>query len=171
MAEMCRAALEMTVCVYDPYLDPQTVVEWGATPVEDLMQLAGQVDVLTIHIPSTPETRHLIDSNVLRVLKPTAILVNAARGAVLDEAALVEALRSGHIHGAGIDVYDPEPPNADNPLFQLDRVVLTPHVASRTMEGRRLMGMTVVEEILSVLNREQPRYLANPEVWADRHLI
>ncbi len=83
----------------------------------------------------------------------------------MDEIALVEVLQAGRIYGAGIDVYDPEPPAPDNPLFQLDRVVLSPHVASRTEEARRLMGMTVVEDILRVLDGEKPKYLANPEVW------
>jgi D-3-phosphoglycerate dehydrogenase len=168
VAEMCRAALDMAVYVYDPYLDPQAVLDWGATPVPDLPELARTVDVLSVHIPSVPETHHLIDSTVLNALKPSAILINAARGAVLDEGALVEALQADQFHGAGIDVYDPEPPDPDNPLFTLDRVVLTPHVASRTEEGRRLMGMTVVEDVLRVLDGQKPCYLANPEIWQDR---
>ena len=165
LAEMCRAALDMPIYVYDPYLAPETVVEWGATPLSDLEELAGTVDVLSLHIPATPETHHLIDRQVLHALKPAAILISAARGAVMDEIALVEVLQAGRIYGAGIDVYDPEPPAPDNPLFQLDRVVLSPHVASRTEEARRLMGMTVVEDILRVLDGEKPKYLANPEVW------
>jgi D-3-phosphoglycerate dehydrogenase len=167
LAEMCRAALDMTVYVYDAYLDPQTVVDFGAIPVPDLLELARTVDVLSVHTPSTSRTYHLIDRTVLRSLKDSAILINAARGAILDESALVEVLQANQIHGAGIDVYDPEPPDPGNPLFALDRVVLTPHVASRTEEGRRLMGMTVVEDVLRVLNGQKPTYLANPEVWRD----
>jgi D-3-phosphoglycerate dehydrogenase len=155
----------MSIYVYDPYLAPETVVEWGATPLSDLEELAGTIDVLSLHIPATPETHHLIDRQVLNALKPTAILISAARGTVMDEVALVEVLQAGRIYGAGIDVYDPEPPAPDNPLFKLDRVVLSPHVASRTEEGRRLMGMTVVEDILRVLDGEKPKYMANPEVW------
>jgi D-3-phosphoglycerate dehydrogenase len=167
-AQMCRAALDMAVLVYDPYLDPQTVTDWGATPVSTLSHLAAQVDVLSLHIPATTETRHLVDKQVFQALKPNAILVNAARGAVVDEAALVQALAAGSFHGAGIDVYDPEPPAPDNPLFQLDRVVLTPHVASKTEEARTLMGLTVVNDILCVLKGQEPQYLANPEVWSHR---
>jgi D-3-phosphoglycerate dehydrogenase len=168
VAEMCRAALDMAVYVYDPYLDPQVVIDWGATPVQDLVDLAGQVDVLSLHIPATDRTHHLVDETVIQALGPRAILINAARGAVLDEAALVQALEAGRIYGAGIDVYDPEPPESDNPLFQLDQVVLTPHVASRTTEGRKLMGMTAAEDILEVLQGNKPKYLANPEVWPNR---
>jgi len=168
LAQMCRVALEMSICVFDPYLDPEPVTEWGAVPFDSLVELARQVDVLSLHIPATSETHHLIDRQVISALKPSAILVNAARGAVLDEAALVEALQAGRLHSAGIDVYDPEPPTADNPLFRIDRVVLTPHIASKTEEARTLMGLTVVEDMVRVLSGQKPHYLANPEVWQSR---
>jgi len=168
LAEMCRDALHMPIYVFDPYLDPETVSAWGATYVENLTELASKVDVLSVHTPLTPETRHLIDRDIIRTMKPGAILINAARGPVVDEAALIEALQDGHLGGAGLDVYDPEPPALDNPLFQLDQVVLTPHVGSFTDEGRRRMGLTVVEDVLRVLRGERPRYMANPEVWAHR---
>jgi D-3-phosphoglycerate dehydrogenase len=171
LAEMCRDALHMSVYAFDPYLDPERVSERGATYLADLIELASKVDILSIHTPLTSETYHLINRDVLRSMKPGAILINAARGAVVDEAALIEALREGHLGGAGLDVYDPEPPAPDNPLFQLDQVVLTPHVASFTDEGRRRMGLTVVEDTLRVLRGEFPQYLANPEVWTDRHSV
>ncbi|MBN1139238.1 MAG: hydroxyacid dehydrogenase [Anaerolineae bacterium] len=164
LAEMCRAALHMSVYVYDPYLDPQQIAAWGATAVGDIVELAGVVDVLSLHVPLTADTHHLIDRRVLWAMKPEAILISIARGAVVDEAALIAALKERRIFGAGIDVYDPEPPAADHPLFQLDNVVLTPHVASFTAEARLLMGMTVVEDMLRVLAGEKPEYLANPEV-------
>jgi D-3-phosphoglycerate dehydrogenase len=171
VAEMCRDALHMPVLVYDPYLDPDDIVEWGATPVDDLLTLARQVDVLTVHTPLTAETRHIIDAEVLAALKPTAILINAARGPVVDEAALEAALAAGQLAGVGLDVFDPEPPLPDNPLFQYDRVVFTPHTGSYTDEGRRRMGRMAVEEILHVLRGERPDYLANPEVWPKRRRL
>jgi D-3-phosphoglycerate dehydrogenase len=171
LAEMCRDALHMSVYVFDPYLDPERVSECGATCLEDLVELASKVDILSIHTPLTPETYHLINRDVLRSMRPGAILINAARGAVVDEAALIEALQEGHLGGAGLDVYDPEPPVPDNPLFQLDQVVLTPHVGSFTDEGRRRMGLTVVEDTLRVLRGELPQYLANPEIWTDRRSV
>ena len=168
LAEMCRAAFDMTVYVFDPFLDPEQVIEWGATPVQDIHDLARRVDFLSIHTPSTPDTHHLIDGKVFEALKPEAIVVNASRGPVVDEAALVAALQQGRIAGAGIDVYDPEPPAPDNPLFALDRVVVTPHIASFTVEGRRLMGMTVAKDVLAVLDGELPEYPANPQIWPGR---
>jgi phosphoglycerate dehydrogenase-like enzyme len=86
----------------------------------------------------------------------------------VDEAALIEALELGHLGGAGLDVYDPEPPAADNPLLQMDQVALTPHLASFTDEGRQRMGLMAVQDVLSVLCGEKPPYLANPEVWERR---
>jgi D-3-phosphoglycerate dehydrogenase len=168
LAEMCRDALQMSVYVFDPYLDPEAVSKWGATYLEDLIELASKVDVLSIHTPLTPETHHLINRDVIRSMKPGGILINAARGAVVDEAALIEALQDGHLGSAGLDVYDPEPPASDNPLFQFDEIVLTPHVGSFTDEGRRRMGLTVVEDTLRVLRGELPQYLADPKVWTRR---
>jgi D-3-phosphoglycerate dehydrogenase len=168
LAEMCRDALHMAVHVYDPYLDPDEVRAWGAVPMDSMLALAGIVDVLSIHTPLTVGTRKLVDQAVLRAMKRGAILVNTSRGPVVDEAALVDVLEDGHLGGAGLDVYDPQPPDPGDRLLQLDEVVLTPHVASFTDEGRRRMGLTVVEDVLRVLQGEAPAYLANPEVWDRR---
>jgi D-3-phosphoglycerate dehydrogenase len=166
LAGMCRDALNMSVYVFDPYLDAEAVSAWGGTYVGDLTELASRVDVLTVHTPLAPTTYHLINRDILRAMKPGAILINASRGAVIDEVALIEVLQDGHLGGAGLDVFDPEPPARNNPLFGFEQVVLTPHVASFTEEGRRRMSFTVVEDILKVLRGECPEYLANPEVWA-----
>ena len=168
LAEMCRAALHMEVRVYDPHLDSETVSAWGAVHVPDLVELAKGVDVLSVHTPLTPATRQLISRKVIRAMKPGAILINTSRGPVVDEQALVEALQDGHLGGAGLDVFDPQPPRPENPLLALDQVVLTPHVASFTHEGRLRMGLTMVEDVLRALRGEQPRYLANPEIWPRR---
>lgn len=171
LASMCRDALHMSVWVYDPYLDPEIVTGWGAVPVSSLLELAGQVDVLSIHTPLTPETRRLVGRDLIRSMRPGSILVNTSRGPVVDEAALIEALEDGHLGGAGLDVYDPQPPSVDCPLLRFEQVVLTPHVASFTHEGRRRMGLTVVEDILRVLGGEEPLYLANPGVWPRRRSV
>lgn len=168
VAEMCRAALNMSVCVYDPWQDAGAIADWGATPYTDLIEMVSQVDIVTIHAPYTPATRHLINRTVLHAMKSGAILVNTSRGPVVDEGALIEALQSGHLMGAGLDVFDPEPPSPDNPLLQMDNVVLTPHIGSFTEEGRRRMALTVAEEVLRVLRGERPLYLVNPEVWERR---
>jgi D-3-phosphoglycerate dehydrogenase len=140
VAEMCRNGLEMSIYAYDPFCDPADVAECGAVYVDDLMELARAVDILSVHVPLTDATHHLINRDVIRATKPGAIFINTSRGPVADEAALIEALQDGHLYGVGLDVYDPEPPPADNPLFELDNVVLTPHIGSFTDEGRRLMG-------------------------------
>ena len=170
LAEMCRDALGMQIHVFDPYLEAEVVVEWGAMYEEDLVEMAKVVDVLSIHVPLNEMTRHLVNGDVIGALGPDGILINAARGPVTDEAALVEALQSGKLAGAGLDVFDPEPPENDNPLFQLDQVVLSPHVASATHEGRRRMGLMAAEDALRALRGERPQDLANPEVWENRRI-
>ena len=166
LAEICREALHMPVYFYDPYVDPETAEACGAGCVQDLVELAGMADILSIHSPLNDKTRHLISREVIQAMKPGAILVNTSRGPVVDETALIEALQSGHLGGAGLDVYDPEPPAPDNPLFQMDQVALTPHLASFTDEGRQRMGLTAAEDVLRILRGEKPLHLANPEVWA-----
>ena len=136
-----------------------------------IVELAGMVDILSIHSPLTDKTRRLVGREAIQAMGPGAILVNASRGPVVDEEALIEALESGRLGGAGLDVYDTEPPAPDNPLFQMDQVALTPHLASFTDEGRQRMGLMAVEEVLRVLRGEKPLNLANPEVWERRRMI
>jgi glyoxylate reductase len=116
----------------------------------DLRELLGQADVVTLHCPLTPQTRHLVDAGALAAMKPSGILVNTARGAVVDEAALVEALRSGVIAGAALDVFEHEPSVPDE-LLELENVVLTPHIASATRETRLAMGRLVLSALRAVL--------------------
>ncbi len=168
-AQMCRAALEMTVHVYDPFVEQREVESWGAVYEPTLIDLAGKVDVVSLHCPLTPETRQIFNQEAIAALPSHALLINASRGPILDEAALAEALRQNKIAGAGLDVFDPEPPADDNPLFQLDNVVLTPHLASFTEEGRRRMGLTVAEDVLRVLRGEPPEFIANPIVLGEDH--
>ena len=117
---------------------------------EPLQPILEDVDVVSLHVPLTPETRHLIDAAALALMKPTAVLVNTSRGAVVDEAALVDALRERRIAGAALDVFEDEPRVHDG-LLELDTVVLTPHIASATRETRVAMGMLCVEALRAVL--------------------
>lgn len=160
--EMCRGAFDMPIWVYDPAIEAADVESWGAVYMSDLLEMAGQVDFISVHCPLISETHHLINAEVLAAMKPDGILVNAARGPIVDEKALYEALREKKIAAAGLDVFDQEPPEADNPLFELDNVVLTPHLASFTHEGRKRMGMTAAEDILRVLRGEPPKYQVKP---------
>jgi glyoxylate reductase len=127
----------------------------GARPTfagrdDDLLDLLAGADVVTLHCPLTPETRHLVDTEALAAMKPTAVLVNTARGLVVDEAALVEALQAGRIAGAALDVFEHEPAVSEE-LLAMENVVLTPHIASATRETRNAMGMLVVSALRAVL--------------------
>jgi D-3-phosphoglycerate dehydrogenase len=138
---------------------------------QDLMDIISHADFITLHVPNTPQTRHMIDAAVLAAMKPTAYLVNCARGPIVDETALIQALQEEIIAGAGVDVYDPEPPEMDNPLFSLPNTVCTPHIASFTEDGMRAMGVGSAEGVLVVLRGERPSGLAqlvNPGVWDRR---
>jgi len=130
----------------------------------DLDALLKEADFVSLHCPLTPETRHLIGERELGLMKPTAVLINTARGPVVDEGALVQALREGRIYGAGLDVFENEP--ALHPgLTELPNVVLAPHIASAGRETRLQMVDLVVSDVLAVLKGQRPRNLVNPEIW------
>ena len=161
-AEMCKGAFNMNVYVYDPVVDRSQVEDFGAVYMPDLMEMVRQIDFLSVHCPLIPQTRHIINKEVLDAMKPDAYLINASRGPTVDEEALITALKENKIAGAGLDVLDQEPPAPDNPLFSLDNVVLTPHVAGFTDEGKRRMGVTAAEDILRVFRGEKPKYPVTP---------
>jgi D-3-phosphoglycerate dehydrogenase len=171
LASLCSTAFEMRVLLYDPYLTPAQAMACGGDLCPTLERVLRESDFVSIHTPLTPETRGVIGATELQWMKPTAFLVNTSRGPVVDEAALTEALREGHIAGAGLDVFEREPPYPDSPLLAMDNVVLSPHMASFTDEGRYRMGVTVVQQVLEVFRGERPRFLANPDVWEQRRII
>jgi D-3-phosphoglycerate dehydrogenase len=158
-------AIGMRVLGYDKYVPPEEVRRRGAEPVESLEALLPEVDVLTCHTPLTPETRHMIDGRALARLRPGAIFINTSRGPVHSEAAVFEALATGRLGAAGLDVFEQEPSPVDNPLFNLDSVVCSTHVAGVTVEANRQASLQVTAEMLRVLRGERPEALANPEVW------
>ncbi len=121
-----------------------------------LDRLIRESDIISIHCPLTPETRHLIGAAELDAMKPTAILVNTARGPVVDQAALAEALAGGRIAGAGLDVTDPEPPDPADPLLREPRAVVVPHIGSATVDARDAMARLAAEGVLAVLRGERP---------------
>jgi glyoxylate reductase len=134
----------------------------------DLGELLRTVDVVSLHCPLTPETRHLIDAAALRSMRRDAVLVNTTRGPVVDEAALVDALRAGEIAGAALDVYEREP-EVHPGLLDLPNVVLAPHFGTATAEVRDAMGMLCVEALRAVLlERRCPENALNPEIWGAR---
>ena len=144
--------MEMKVVVYDPYVSADAIRAAGCEPASDLDAALARADFVTIHCPKTKETVGLINAARLRRMKPTAILVNTARGGIVDEPALEAALKTGQIAGAGIDVFAKEPAAVDHPLLKLPNVVVAPHVAGVTVESRDRMAITTVQNILSMLD-------------------
>jgi D-3-phosphoglycerate dehydrogenase len=122
-----------------------------------LEEVLKQADYVTLHVPLLPSTKGLIGKDQLAMMKPGAILINTARGAIVDEAALFEAIESGHLGGAGMDVFAAEPTPADNPLLSLEKVVLTPHMAAHTDDALKAMSM-VAQDIIRVLEGQEPIY-------------
>ena len=168
VAQMMGAGVGMRVVGYDPYIAPERAAALGVSVVPSVEDVLRQADVLTLHSPATPETRHLMNASAFGMMKPGALLVNCSRGPVIDEAALLDALNTGQIGGVGLDVFDPEPPLPDNPLLTHPKVLVTPHIASFTVDGVRAMHIGVAEEVAAALRGEHPRWLVNREAWPDR---
>ncbi|HEV8439908.1 MAG TPA: hydroxyacid dehydrogenase [Methylomirabilota bacterium] len=159
------AALGMRVLAYDRYVPDDEVRRRGAEPVPSLEALLPQADVLTCHTPLTAETRAMINDKTLKLMKRGAILVNTSRGPVQEERAVFEALATGQLSAAGLDVFEEEPTPVDNPLFGLPNLVCSQHVAGVTVQANLATGVQVVSEMLRVLRGEQPELLVNPDVW------
>jgi D-3-phosphoglycerate dehydrogenase len=160
-------AFEMHVLVYDPYVAAQTIKAAGCEPVTDLDAAISKADFITVHCPKNAETTNLFDAARLARVKPSAYVVNTARGGIINEAALHAALKDRKIAGAGIDVFDKEPAPLDHPLLQLPNVIVAPHMAGVTKESMDRMAMTTVNNILSVLDGQPMKENAvNPEVFA-----
>ena len=163
VARFC-GAIGMKVLAYDKYVPAAEIRARGAEPVESLEALLPQVDVLTCHTPLTPDTKHMINARTLGLMKRGAIYVNTSRGGVQEEHALFEALTRGQLGSAGIDVFEEEPASVDNPLMNLQNVVLSTHMAGVTREATRNAAMQVTSEMLRVLRGEKPDVLVNPDV-------
>jgi len=168
VAEMCALGIRMHVTVFDPFLPDDVALPAGVARTEDVDAIFAENRFVTLHTPLLPETHHLVNERRLRLMKPGSYLINASRGGVVDEAALIKALQDGHLAGAGLDVFDPEPPQADNPLLQMKNVVLTPHIASNTEAGMAAIQAGTVDNIVDVLKGERPAWIANSEVWPGR---
>ena len=154
------SGFDVRLIAYDKYPDAAKAAELGVRMVEADEVLAAS-DVVSMHLPSLPETRHMMSHAQFKRMKPTAYFVNTARGALVDEAALLHALRTRSIAGAAIDVYEQEPVSADNPLLALDNLIATPHTAAETAETYRRVGIAVSEALLCVFaGKEPPHRLA-----------
>lgn len=158
-------AIGMNVTTYDPFVSDARAQELNVAKAGSLEELLGNSDIVSLHLPLNPETHKIMNAERFAQMKKGAIFINVSRGGHVDESALADALDSGHIFGAGLDVTDPEPPIAGNPLLGRSNVVVMPHIASATPDGRRKMMTKAMDQILQVLRGEKPDNLINPEVW------
>jgi glyoxylate reductase len=152
----------MRLIYHDPIRLPSDVERSLGLAWVEFDTLLAESDIISIHAPLTPDTRHLFSTEAFAKMKPTAVLVNTARGPIVDEPALAEALRSGQIFAAGLDVYEREPA-VEEALLDLDNVTLLPHLGSATIETRTAMGLLAVENLLAGITNQHPRSLLNPE--------
>jgi D-3-phosphoglycerate dehydrogenase len=143
------------ILAHDPFVKPDEMARMGVRPVE-IKELFRKSDFISIHVPLTESTRHLVDAKLLSGMKPTACLVNTSRGAVVDEAALIQALKERRIAGAGLDVFETEPLPAKSPLRSMDNVILTHHIAWYSEGAIRELKETAAREALRVLKGEEP---------------
>jgi D-3-phosphoglycerate dehydrogenase len=167
VAKRLKLGLEMEVTVWVRQYDKSKhgiAEQLGIEVTTDLDQIFAESDFVSLHIPLNEHTRASINKHHFSLMKPTAYLVNTARGAVVNQDDLYEALKAGQIAGAGLDVFDPEPPPHDLPLLSLPNVIVTPHVGGTTVESNYLMATTVARNVLRVLAGERPEYIGNPEV-------
>ena len=161
------APLGLQLIAHDPYVPAEAIRAAGVEPV-GLQEALARGDVVSVHVPLTDETRHLISADALATMKPTAFLVNCARGGIVDTVALVAALRAGRLAGAGLDVLESEPPSADLGLYELPNVILTPHAGFYSEESMQELQRRAAEEVARVLRGERPRSLVNADGLATR---
>jgi D-3-phosphoglycerate dehydrogenase / 2-oxoglutarate reductase len=165
LVELC-APFAMTVLAYDPYLTEDEAAARGATKVE-LDELLERADFVHLNCPLTSETEGLMGAREFARMKPTAFFITTARGPVHDEDALLDALTSGAIAGAGIDVFHTEPPDPAHPLLALDNVVASPHTAGITVEATREIALATATQWITIFSGKVPPRLVNPQAWPD----
>jgi D-3-phosphoglycerate dehydrogenase / 2-oxoglutarate reductase len=164
ISELCKGLLHMKVIAYDPFLTAGEIAARGAEKVE-LDELMRRSDFVSISCPLNKDNRGMIGARQFALMQSHAFFITTARGFIHDEKALYEALRDKRIAGAGLDVWDKEPPPPEHPLLQFDNVLASPHTAGVTKEARENMGRIAAEQILDALDGKRPPRVINPEVW------
>ncbi len=149
------------ILAFDPYADAQAWKDIPHNRCQTLKEVLTQADILSLHLPLTSESRHLIGLQQLRMMKPDAVIINTSRGGIIDEKALFEVMSNGHLYGAGLDVFEQEPPSSEHPLLSLPNVVATPHAAGGTRETQEKSALQVAQQVLDVLNGLPPANQVN----------
>lgn len=165
VADICTKGFGMRVLGYGPTVSAEIMASHGVEKCETIEQMLPLCDVLSIHVPKTPQTENMINKDTFAKMKPSAVLINTARGGIVNEADLVEALKNHVIAGAALDVYEKEPPSPDGPLFQLDNVLLTPHIGAASDGAMINMASYVGTGIVDYLEGREPKFMVNPEVY------
>ncbi|MDR3533050.1 MAG: NAD(P)-dependent oxidoreductase [Rhodopila sp.] len=165
VAELCRGLFQMRVLAYDPYLSAGQIAAKGAEKVATLEELLRQADYVSVNCPHTAETRGMLGAAQFATMQKHAYFITTARGGIHDEAALAAALTAKQITGAGLDVWEDEPPPSDHPLLKFDNVVVSPHTAGITRQSRHNIAKIAAEQMLDILDGKKPPRLLNPEVW------
>ncbi|BAZ70592.1 MAG: hydroxyacid dehydrogenase [Pelatocladus maniniholoensis HA4357-MV3] len=165
VAHKCNTAFQMRVLAYDPYVPASKAEALGGTLVNNLEYLLAESDFVSLHPELTDETYEMFALEAFGKMKPTAFLINTSRGKIVREKDLVVAIREKLIAGAAIDVFEPEPPSQDNPLYDFDNVILSPHLAGVTPEAAMAAALSAANQIVQVLQGKKPPHIVNPEVW------
>jgi len=167
-AEIAKAAFDMRIIAYSPRQDAADIAAAGAEKMDDLAEVLAAADVVSLHLPLTPETRGMLNRERLGQMKPGSMLINTARGALVDPAALIAALDSGHLRGAAMDVFEVEPLPAAHPFVKEDRLLLSPHIGGATEECLERTALQTAYQVIEVLAGRRPEHLVNPTVWEKR---
>ena len=166
VALKCSQALNMTVLTYDPFISPEYARRFGAEWVDNIETILKTADFITFHCPLSDLTEHMVDTAQLKMMKKSAFIINTARGGIINEASLFEALKDNWISGAALDVFVEEPARPDNnPLLSLNNAIVTPHLAGSAKESLMKLATMAAEEIVRVLSGEKPKNPINPEIY------
>jgi D-3-phosphoglycerate dehydrogenase / 2-oxoglutarate reductase len=165
VAELCKGLFQMRVLAFDPYLSAEDIKSRNAEKVGSLDELLAQADYVSINCPHTAETRGMMGAAQFEKMQRHAYFITTARGGIHDEAALETALKAKYLAGAGLDVWEDEPPPSDHPLLHFDNVVVSPHSAGITRQSRHNIARIAAEQMIDILDGKKPPRLLNPEVW------
>lgn len=150
----------MKIIGYDPFISKEDMAKDGIEKIEEIVDIMSKSDYISLHIPHIQATHHIVNKDMISKMKPSAYIINCARGGTVDEKALYDALKDGKIAGAALDVYEKEPPES-SPLFELDNVIMTPHLGASTKEGQIKAGTVCADQVNKVLAGKEPNYCVN----------